>query len=193
MSCDDEKDIQQERPRCSRRPHPLPRRRRCCPPRRKRTARLRVVHPRCPGTGRSRIPRSGAGRRSDRATGRCDREGSAGEGSCRPPSRRQSHAWWFPGRVRAHRRRGRDEFGSLLIQARVSLISAANPLIAAAKPASRRASRTADAPLERRAMSKTTFAGASSLSRRLAPPIAGLAEDIKGLTGPRNDARGRAP
>jgi hypothetical protein len=37
---------------------------------------------------------------------------------------------------------------------------------------------------------KTTFAGASSLSRRLAPPIAGLADDINGLTDPINDARG---
>ncbi len=37
---------------------------------------------------------------------------------------------------------------------------------------------------------KTTFAGASSLSRHLAPPIACLADDINDLTDPINDAKG---
>jgi hypothetical protein len=37
---------------------------------------------------------------------------------------------------------------------------------------------------------KTTFAGASSLSRHLAPPIAGLADDINDLTDAINDAKG---
>jgi hypothetical protein len=37
---------------------------------------------------------------------------------------------------------------------------------------------------------KTTFAGASSLSRHLAPPTAGLADDINGLTDSINDAGG---
>jgi hypothetical protein len=37
---------------------------------------------------------------------------------------------------------------------------------------------------------KTRFDGASSPSRRRAPPIAGLADDINGLTDPINDAGG---